>query len=259
MKAASCSCGLGNLSPLAAGKAMLNGTGNWHYWRPEESSIVEMGTVHGLDVGLPPHFHEEDQITCVFSGRRRFVIGKTSREICLGDIVRIPSWTPHYSLADAYDLSCFNVYLKPDTYDVGGLLSALRLLCRRDACAVCWPDVEAAIARYCSNALRPSSNRPPIGLDETVGRLAQLSGMSREGFSRHFTREYGLPPHAFQIMARLNHARDLLRGGKPPIIAASEAGFADQSHMGRYFRRFFGVTPGRYRLGKVTSVLAPLP
>ena len=60
-------------------------------------------------------------------------------------------------------------------------------------------------------------------------------------------------------MARLNSARELLREGKSPIIAASEAGFADQSHMGRHFRRFFGVTPGRYRIGKVTSVLEILP
>lgn len=247
------------LPPAAATQAMLNAPDNWHYWRPEESSIVEMGTVHGLDVGLPPHFHEEDQITFVFSGRRRFVIGKASRDVCPGDAVRIPSWAPHYSLADAHELSCFNVYLKPDTYDVGGLSSALRLLCRRKAYAVCWPDVEAAIARYCSNTVRPSQNRPLINLDETVARLAEFSGMSREGFSRHFTREYGLPPHAFQVMARLNHARELLREGKSPILAASEAGFADQSHMGRHFRRFFGVTPGRYRLGKVTSVLDPLP
>ena len=70
-----------------------------------------MGTVHGLDVGLPPHFHEEDQITFVFSGRRRFVIGKASRDVCPGDAVRVPSWAPHYSLADAYELSCFNVCL----------------------------------------------------------------------------------------------------------------------------------------------------
>jgi len=54
------------MSPAAAADdAMRNDVDNWHYWRPGESAIVEMGTVHGLDVGLPPHFHEEDQITFV--------------------------------------------------------------------------------------------------------------------------------------------------------------------------------------------------
>ena len=176
-----------------------------------------------------------------------------------GEVMRLPSWTPHRSLPDIHELSCFNVYLNPGRYDVDGVLSALRSLCRRKAQAVCWPDIEAAIARYCSNALRPPLQRRPPDLDETVARLAQLSGMSREGFSRHFKRAHGLCPQAFQIMARLNSARELLREGKSPVIAASEAGFADQSHMGRYFRRFFGVTPGRYRLGKVTSVLEILP
>ena len=247
------------LPAAAANDVMLNDFVNWHYWRPGESAIVEMGTVHGLDVGLPPHFHEEDQITFVFSGRRRFVVGNAPMEIGPGEVMRIPSWTPHRSLPDIHELSCFNVYLNPGRYDVDGVLSALRSLCRRKAQAVCWPDIEAAIARYCSNALRPPLQRRPPDLDETVARLAQLSGMSREGFSRHFKRAHGLCPQAFQIMARLNSARELLREGKSPAIAASEAGFADQSHMGRYFRRFFGVTPGRYRLGKVTSVLEILP
>jgi hypothetical protein len=31
--------------------------------------------VCGFDVALPIHFHDEDQITFVISGRRRFIIG----------------------------------------------------------------------------------------------------------------------------------------------------------------------------------------
>lgn len=242
-----------------AARAMQNDFDNWHYWRPGESAIVEMGTVRGLDVGLPPHFHEEDQITFVFSGRRRFMLGGTPAEVRPGEAVRIPAGVPHRSFADDRELCCLNVYLRPDTYDRDGLSAALTRLCRRGPFAVRRPELEIAVARYCNPAPRPPRESRPISLDETVARLAELSGMSREGFSRHFKRAYGLPPHAFQIMARLNHARELLREGASPILAASEAGFADQSHMGRNFRRFFGVTPGRYRLGKVTSVLEILP
>jgi AraC family transcriptional regulator len=40
--------------------------------------------------------------------------------------------------------------------------------------------------------------------------------------------------------ARLSEERSLAQ-------IALEAGFADQSHFTRAFRRHFGVTPGRYR------------
>ena len=79
--------------------------------------------------------------------------------------------------------------------------------------------------------------------------LAARAGMSREGFSRMFARRHGMPPHAFWLMARLNQARGLLRAGEAIAAVAAETGFADQSHLGRWFRRAFGVTPGRYRSG----------
>jgi AraC-like DNA-binding protein len=82
---------------------------------------------------------------------------------------------------------------------------------------------------------------------EPVSQVAARAGMSREGFSRMFARHHGMPPHAFWLMARLNHARELLRAGEGIARVAAEAGFTDQS------RRAFGVTPGRYRSGWLRS------
>jgi AraC-like DNA-binding protein len=48
-------------------------------------------------------------------------------------------------------------------------------------------------------------------------------------------------------MRRLNKARDLLRAGQTIADVAFEMGFADQSHLGRWFKRAFGITPGLYR------------
>nr|WP_247385558.1 MULTISPECIES: helix-turn-helix domain-containing protein [unclassified Bradyrhizobium] len=45
-------------------------------------------------------------------------------------------------------------------------------------------------------------------------------------------------------MHRLNDARELLRRGESIAGVAAETGFADQSHLGRFFRRAFGITPG---------------
>jgi AraC family transcriptional regulator len=42
-------------------------------------------------------------------------------------------------------------------------------------------------------------------------------------------------------------AAELARGGKPLAEIAAGAGFADQSHFTRIFRRHVGTTPARYR------------
>ena len=91
----------------------------------------------------------------------------------------------------------------------------------------------------------------------SVAAAADQVAMSREGYSRLFKARYGMPPAAYRRVMHLNAARALLRAGTEITSAAAWAGFADQSHMGRWFQRIFGITPGRYRrgLGPVTNVL----
>ncbi len=82
-----------------------------------------------------------------------------------------------------------------------------------------------------------------IGIDD----LAAEAGMSRFRLSRAFKAAYGLAPHAYLIELRLRAARRLLAQGSPPAEVASAVGFADQSHLGRWFRRAFRLTPAAYR------------
>jgi AraC-like DNA-binding protein len=79
-----------------------------------------------------------------------------------------------------------------------------------------------------------------------LDQLAQLSGLSRFHFLRAFTQEFGLPPHAYQIQARLARVRSLLAAGLSISQVEAETGFCDQSHLTRHFKRAFGVTPGEY-------------
>lgn len=83
----------------------------------------------------------------------------------------------------------------------------------------------------------------------TLDELARLAGLNAFTLLRAFRRAYGLPPHAYQLQVRLRHARRRLRQGETPAQAALHTGFADQSHLGRHFRRAFGVTPDGYRRG----------
>ena len=82
-----------------------------------------------------------------------------------------------------------------------------------------------------------------IGLDE----LARVCGVDRFRLSRAFKAAFGIAPHGYLIQLRLVRARRLLALGTAPADVASDLGFADQSHLGRWFRRANGLTPGAYR------------
>jgi AraC-like DNA-binding protein len=47
-------------------------------------------------------------------------------------------------------------------------------------------------------------------------------------------------------------------GGRPISEAAALAGFADQSHLSRWFVRYYGVTPGRYQRATAPTVPAQI-
>lgn len=73
------------------------------------------------------------------------------------------------------------------------------------------------------------------------------AGRSRFQVYRAFRARYGLPPSAYLRQLRLREARRLLAAGVPPARAAIQAGFADQAHLTRWFRRTYGVTPAIYQ------------
>jgi AraC-like DNA-binding protein len=82
-----------------------------------------------------------------------------------------------------------------------------------------------------------------IGLDD----LAYACGVDRFRLSRAFKAAFGLAPHAYLIQLRLTRARHLLARGESPVNVAAALGFADQSHLGRWFQRAYRMTPADYR------------
>lgn len=83
-------------------------------------------------------------------------------------------------------------------------------------------------------------------LAPTLAELARETGTSRFQLLRGFSREFGLTPHAYLVQRRLTLARALLRAGHPAADVAVSAGFCDQSHLTRCFRRHYGITPRRF-------------
>jgi AraC-like DNA-binding protein len=80
-----------------------------------------------------------------------------------------------------------------------------------------------------------------------LSEIAEAAGLPPFRLYRAFERATGMSPHAYQRQARIRLAASLIRRGETLSAAAVTAGFADQAHLTRSFRRTMGVTPGAYR------------
>jgi AraC-like DNA-binding protein len=80
----------------------------------------------------------------------------------------------------------------------------------------------------------------------TLAEAGRVLGAHPSHLVRVFSDSYGIAPHRYVIGRRIDHARHLLLQGHSPAHAAVAAGFHDQSHLTRHFRRVLGTTPGAF-------------
>lgn len=83
-------------------------------------------------------------------------------------------------------------------------------------------------------------------LNPDLDQLSQVAGLSRYHLVRVFTRDTGLPPHAFLDQLRIKQAKKQIKEGHPISQVALMTGFGDQSHLNRVFKKLTGITPGQY-------------
>jgi AraC-like DNA-binding protein len=226
----------------------------WSYWPDPVAGGVEYGFWQGTNSpSLALHFHEASQLTIVLDGSRVFQLGGGQFHVSAGQCLYIPPMQPHKSLPLLSEpTSCINVYLTNAdfgrsfrVFDIKDLvpqggddpLMLSTLVDRRLA------EITCAEQQQDGGVVRPDYDLEGGG----IGDVAACYGLSREAFSRKFSRDFGMPPHAYRVVMRLNQARVALRAGAAIASVAEELGFADQSHFGRHFRRIFGTTPFAYR------------
>jgi AraC-like DNA-binding protein len=84
--------------------------------------------------------------------------------------------------------------------------------------------------------------------DLSLAELATIADLSKSHFARAFRRSTGLPPHRYQLNARVERAKHLLRRSDLTLTQIGLAcGFKEQSQFIRAFRRVVGTSPGAWQ------------
>jgi AraC-like DNA-binding protein len=124
-------------------------------------------------------------------------------------------------------------------------------------------EVTSAIAGMLERHARPGRSRRPrldlaamrrvraFLLDDPTARhpveeLERVAVLDRWTIARQFRAAFGTSPTRFRTMRQLDLARRTMRAGHPVSAAAAVAGFADQSHLTRMFKRAYGITPAAW-------------
>jgi AraC-like DNA-binding protein len=105
----------------------------------------------------------------------------------------------------------------------------------------CIPECRTEVEKACRFMQQHYAQR--ISLDQ----LCRQANLSKSTLLRAFTKSKGVTPYSYLENIRIGEAKKLLEQGMPPIEAAWQTGFSDQSHFTGLFGRFIGLTPGVYR------------
>lgn len=259
-------------------------------WRPRVPGIVEVFHAHYTEYAYPMHVHDAWTLLIVDDGAVRYELDRHEHGTPNDTVSLLPPHVPHNG-APVTDQGFRKrvLYLDPDSSALDeSLIGAavdgpdlrdplLRLRVGQLHAALARPGDEweaesrlALVGERLRGHLRPRevSESGPDGrtlarrlrelLDERVAdglTLEEAAGVVHAHpahLVRAFGAAFGIAPHQYLMSRRVERARRLLLEGMRPGEAAVTAGFYDQAHLTRHFRRWVGVTPGRYRAGRPT-------
>ena len=216
---------------------------------------------------LARHSHPHGCIAVVVDGSVDKAFARRSGTATQGVLITMPAREPHVDVFGRAGARLI-VAETPDEEDVGlqrdwsAFLVAMKI-----ARELASPDaftplaVEGLALELAAHARRIGGSGAPrwlltareIALDHalepmSVSAIATQVGVDPSLLARSFYRHFGASIGEYVRNARLDWAASrLVRSDVPLATLALDAGFADQSHFTRSFKRRTGLPPGRYR------------
>ena len=82
----------------------------------------------------------------------------------------------------------------------------------------------------------------------SIATLAGLARLSTHHFCRAFKQSFGIPPHRYHMVRRIEHAKILLMEQARSVTEIGlDLGFSETSSFSALFRRLTGQTPSAFR------------
>ncbi len=249
-------------------------------WRPGIEGVVEVLHAYFPSHAYPSHTHDAWTVLIVDEGVVQYDLDHREYGLAQAKVSLLPPHVPHDGRSVRPEGFRKRVlYLDPDRLGGEGLVGAavdhpeyvdpvlrLRLHQLHGVLQDGREDLEAQsrltlIEERLQQHLRNQVIEPPDRRDPGVAAKLRevLDGHLPTGISldeasklvhahpshlvRAFTREFGMPPHRYLTGRRVDLARRFLLDGRPAAEVAVLAGFYDQSHLNRHFRKMLGVTP----------------
>ncbi|WP_037683694.1 AraC family transcriptional regulator [Streptomyces griseus] len=249
-------------------------------WRPRVPGVVEVFHAHFTEHAYPMHVHEAWTLLIVDDGAVRYDLDRHEHGTPRDTVSLLPPHVPHNGspatpngfrkrvlYLDATHLADDLIGPAVDTPDLRDPVLRMRVGQLHAALARPGDELEAdsrlrLIGERLRDHFRPTvrPDRPDPALARRLRELLDayvVRGISLERAAgvvqahpahlvRAFSGAYGIAPHQYLTARRVDLARRLLLDGRSPADVAAAAGFYDQAHLTRHFRKLVGVTPGRY-------------
>lgn len=245
---------------------------------------VELYAARLVGHAFSAHVHEAFSLGVIEAGAQRFRYRGTNHVADAGTLVLLNPDEPHTGeAAVAAGWRYRNVYVSPELFAqlaggaawfatptarepvlAGRLAGALDLLwdapeplAGQVALLGVVGDIAARLGREAAKVrVADGRGRFAVVLDYIEAHLDQpldlavlagLAGLSMHHFARSFAAAFHVSPHRYVQARRLLRAKRLLAGRHHVAAVAAEVGLTDQSHLTRWFRQTYGVTPGQYQ------------